>query len=99
MNSYLNAINCFFTGKSIGNVECNGYFFFLVDIWYKLVQCPLVAMLVLLCPIYWAFYVSMTRIKDYKHTAEDVIGGALVGIACSFVSYMVYRRKVFLEKG
>merc|ERR1712087_792584 len=76
----------------IGQIGYDGRTFFGAHLWYTMRKAQLVSIGIVFIPIYYALYVSLTRISDYKHSAEDVIGGALVGFCASFVSYLVYRR-------
>ena len=34
-----------------------------------------------------ALWISITRVNDYNHHAEDVIFGSILGIICAFITY------------
>ena len=37
-----------------------------------------------------ATYVACTRVRDYWHHYSDILGGALIGIGCSFLTFLIY---------
>ncbi|KAJ7066530.1 lipid phosphate phosphatase 1 [Mycena amicta] len=51
-----------------------------------------------LLPIWWAIYVGVTRIEDYRHHKEDVIVGGLMGIVCASISYLAFWPSPFSER-
>ncbi|KAF7309903.1 Lipid phosphate phosphatase 1 [Mycena indigotica] len=50
-----------------------------------------------LLPIWWAIYVGVTRVEDYRHHKEDVIVGGLMGIICASISYLAFWPSPFSE--
>ncbi|KAF7308451.1 Lipid phosphate phosphatase 1 [Mycena chlorophos] len=51
-----------------------------------------------LLPIWWAIYVAVTRVEDYRHHKEDVIVGGLIGIVCASVTYLAFWPSPFSER-
>jgi len=47
-------------------------------------------LLVVIVPNLLAMYIALTRISDYRHHWEDVLVGAIIGIAFSLISYFYY---------
>ncbi|KAK7025212.1 lipid phosphate phosphatase 1 [Favolaschia claudopus] len=43
-----------------------------------------------LLPLCWATFVAITRLEDYRHHKEDVIGGAVLGAVCSTICYVAF---------
>ncbi|KAJ7255503.1 lipid phosphate phosphatase 1 [Mycena haematopus] len=41
-----------------------------------------------LLPLWWAMFVAVTRLEDYKHHKEDVITGGIIGALCSAICYL-----------
>lgn len=54
----------------------------------------MVVMLVLIIP----FWISCTRIIDYYHNYSDVLGGALIGILVSTITYTIYYKELYEPK-
>ncbi|CAB4405592.1 unnamed protein product [Rhizophagus irregularis] len=46
--------------------------------------------LVLLLPLYFATWISLTRIMDYRHFPFQIIVGALIGIGTALISYRLH---------
>ncbi|KAF7308881.1 Lipid phosphate phosphatase 1 [Mycena kentingensis (nom. inval.)] len=53
---------------------------------------------VTLLPIWWAVYVGVTRVEDYRHHKEDVIVGGLMGIVCATISYLAFWPSPFTDR-
>ena len=47
-------------------------------------------LLIALLPFLVAAYVGLTRIVDYRHHWQDVLGGAILGTVVAYLSYRVY---------
>ncbi|TFK39833.1 lipid phosphate phosphatase 1 [Crucibulum laeve] len=43
-----------------------------------------------LLPLFWATYVALTRVEDYRHHKEDVIVGSLIGILTASICYLIF---------
>ncbi|KAJ7334259.1 lipid phosphate phosphatase 1 [Mycena albidolilacea] len=43
-----------------------------------------------LFPLWWAIFVAVTRLEDYRHHKEDVITGAIIGALCSAICYLAF---------
>ncbi|KAJ7224159.1 lipid phosphate phosphatase 1 [Mycena pura] len=43
-----------------------------------------------LLPLWWAMFVAVTRLEDYRHHKEDVIAGGLIGFLCAVVCYLAF---------
>jgi len=43
-----------------------------------------------LIPLWWAVFVSITRLEDYRHHKEDVIAGGAIGVVCASISYLAF---------
>ncbi|KAF9006108.1 lipid phosphate phosphatase 1 [Cyathus striatus] len=43
-----------------------------------------------LFPLFWASFVAVTRIEDYRHHKEDVIVGSVIGIISGIVCYVIF---------
>ncbi|KAL0953861.1 hypothetical protein HGRIS_005036, partial [Hohenbuehelia grisea] len=41
-------------------------------------------------PLFWATYVAITRLQDYRHHVEDVLAGGLVGIVSAIIFYRIF---------
>ena len=41
-------------------------------------------------PLFVAFYISLSRTIDNRHNYSDVLGGALIGVACAFVAMPLF---------
>ncbi|CAG8449680.1 11711_t:CDS:2 [Funneliformis mosseae] len=46
--------------------------------------------LVLLFPIYFATWISLTRVMDYRHFPFQIITGGLIGIGAALISYRLH---------
>ncbi len=43
-----------------------------------------------------AFWVSLTRIKDYAHHPGDVLAGALIGIVSQVIKTKLFKKKLLI---
>ncbi|KAJ7782011.1 lipid phosphate phosphatase 1 [Mycena maculata] len=43
-----------------------------------------------LVPLWWATFVAVTRLEDYRHHKEDVIAGGIIGVVCASISYLAF---------
>ncbi|KAJ7043712.1 lipid phosphate phosphatase 1 [Mycena alexandri] len=43
-----------------------------------------------LLPLWWAIFVGVTRLEDYRHHKEDVIAGAVIGVVCAAICYLAF---------
>ncbi|KAI0629382.1 lipid phosphate phosphatase 1 [Trametes polyzona] len=43
-----------------------------------------------LAPLFYATWVAISRVEDYRHHKEDVIVGSLIGTACATICYLIY---------
>ncbi|KAF8216613.1 lipid phosphate phosphatase 1 [Mycena galopus ATCC 62051] len=43
-----------------------------------------------LLPLWWAIFVAVTRLEDYRHHKEDVIAGGIIGALCSAICYLAF---------
>ena len=55
-------------------------------------------LLVLGLPFYFALWVLVTRLQDYKHHHIDVVAGVLVGLASGGIGYLLNFPSVFSKK-
>merc|ERR1712079_8360 len=70
--SYQYAMDCGMRNNhsnKIGHIGYDGLSFFCDNLWYKMRKIQLICIGIIFVPIYFALYVSLTRIKDYKHSA------------------------------
>merc|ERR1712228_340781 len=96
-SSYAYSMKCHMTNQRIAMYSCtNPHSYFLSSLWYKLAEIPLVSIGIIFIPCYFALYVSLTRIIDYKHTPADITGGALLGCFVSYLTYSMYYNEVYL---
>ena len=54
---------------------------------------PLISLIIVGIPTYFATYIACTRIVDYQHFYSDVLGGIMIGVffaVASFSHYSVY---------
>lgn len=51
------------------------------------------AILIALLPGFWAFFISCSRIHDYRHFVSDVLAGAVIGLCCALLSCSLFRKK------
>ncbi|KDQ61536.1 hypothetical protein JAAARDRAFT_123095 [Jaapia argillacea MUCL 33604] len=45
---------------------------------------------VTLAPLFWATWVAISRLEDYRHHKEDIIVGSLIGIMSSCICFHIY---------
>ncbi|KAJ7180753.1 lipid phosphate phosphatase 1 [Mycena filopes] len=43
-----------------------------------------------LLPLWWAIFVGVSRLEDYRHHKEDVIAGAVIGVVCASICYLAF---------
>ncbi|KAI0720635.1 lipid phosphate phosphatase 1 [Fomitopsis betulina] len=48
-------------------------------------------------PLFFATWVAISRLEDYRHHKEDVIVGSLLGIACAVICYLTYWPSPFAQ--
>ncbi|KAF8892237.1 lipid phosphate phosphatase 1 [Infundibulicybe gibba] len=46
--------------------------------------------LLTLIPLFWATFVAVTRIEDYRHHTEDVVVGSIIGILSATICYLIF---------
>jgi len=44
----------------------------------------------ILIPQAAAMFVALSRIRDYWHHCDDVLAGAVLGVACGFIGYFMH---------
>merc|ERR1712062_312353 len=95
-SSYAYSMKCHMTNQKIVIYSCsNPHSYFLSSLWYKLADVPLVSIGLIYIPCYFALYVSLTRIIDYKHTPADITAGAMLGCFVSYLAYLVYYNEMY----
>merc|ERR1712176_1644395 len=90
-------MKCYATNQKIAIYSCNNpHSYFLSSLWWKLVELPLISVGLIFIPCYFALYVSLTRMTDYKHTAADITAGAVIGCFVSYLTYLVFHNEMYL---
>ncbi|KAJ7696565.1 lipid phosphate phosphatase 1 [Mycena rosella] len=51
-----------------------------------------------LLPFWWAIFVAVTRVEDYRHHKEDVIAGGFIGFVCAAICYLAFWPSPFVAK-
>ncbi|KAJ6453637.1 lipid phosphate phosphatase 1 [Mycena vulgaris] len=51
-----------------------------------------------LLPFWWAMFVAVTRLEDYRHHKEDVITGGIIGFLCAAISYLAFWPSPFIAR-
>jgi len=49
----------------------------------------------ILLPLFYATWVAITRVEDYRHHVEDVVVGGIIGLVSSAVCFLVYWHNPF----
>ena len=52
-------------------------------------------LLVFLLPIFVAFWVATSRVRDYRHHPSDILGGSLIGLGVGFAAHRMYFGSLF----
>eukprot|EP01084_Bolivina_argentea_P295407 508578_1 len=73
----------------------NPHSYYLCGLWHFLKDIPLLLMGILFVPMYFALYIGLTRVIDYKHFETDVVGGFVFGIGCALISYLIYWNEMY----
>ncbi|KAJ7446764.1 lipid phosphate phosphatase 1 [Mycena latifolia] len=51
-----------------------------------------------LLPLWWAMFVAVTRLEDYRHHKEDVIAGGSIGFLCAAICYLAFWPSPFIAR-
>lgn len=86
--SSMTVLSFYLYGKAYGRMRKAGHADWSVRIYTLLALTPMI----------WAFYVSACIYQDNWHHAADVVGGAVIGFACAFVSYHLWFHPVFSKE-
>ena len=96
-SSYAYTMKCYAMNQKIAIYSCtNPHSYFLSNVWYTLADFPLVSIGFIFMPCYGSLYVSLTRVRDYKHTPAEIKGGGLLGCFVSYLAYLIYYDEMYL---
>jgi len=52
---------------------------------------------IIILPLFYATWVAISRVEDYRHHIEDVIVGGIIGLVSSAVCFLTYWRNPFAK--
>merc|ERR1719229_1533071 len=86
----------YFEKMTIDRPKCdNPHCYYLSGLWWALREVPLLSVLLIGVPTYIAVWNGLTRIRDYKHFAADVVGGWCVGGFIALCSYLIFFQETY----
>ena len=80
----------------VGMKSDNPHSYYLSGLWWILREIPLLSMGLIGTPTIIAIWNGLTRIRDYKHFAVDVVGGWVIGGSIAFVSYLIFYQETYI---